>query len=223
MKKLKLNKIGLVSILFLATTIFLTSCYSDYGLSNSDHDVVITQYRKTSDFSKYKTFAIIDSVFHLTGDTLKPDSEYLSRKYDNTIIKITTDNMIALGHTQVLNPPSPDSVDIVIYIAAKGTKVDQYYTGSWWGGGYYPDWGWGGGYYPGWGYPGYVGKTTYYVGTLFINYVDVSKTVANSTITVEWHAILNGLLNSDSYSVTENRLEKQINQAFNQSAYLTVK
>ena len=223
MKLFRFNKIGFAPILFLVVSLFLTSCYSDYGLSSSDHDVVITQYEKTTDFTKYKTFAIVDSVFHLTGDTTKPNSKYLSRKHDTFIIKTVKDNMTALGYKQVLNPTSPDSVDVVLYVAAQGTKVDQYYYDGWWGGGYYPGWGWGGGYYPGWGYPGYVGSTTYYVGTLFINYVDVSKTVANSTIDVQWYAVLNGLLNSDSYTVTENRLKNRIDQAFTQSPYLTVK
>ncbi len=215
MKLFKLNKIGFTSVLFLVATLFLTSCYSDYGLSSSDHDVVITQYDKTTDFTKYKTFAIIDSVFHLTGDTL--DSEYLNRDHDNYIIATITENMKDLGYKQITDTLLVDSVDVVIYVAAQGTKVDQYYYGGWYGG-YYPGWG-----YPGygWGYPGYVGSTTYYVGTLFINYVDVNN-IGSSTVDVEWHAILNGLLNSDSYTVTQNRLADRINTAFNQSPYLEV-
>ena len=222
----RLNKIGIIPVLFLlVTSLSLTSCYPDYGLSSSDHDVIVTQYAKSTDFSQYKTFAIIDSVFHLTGDSL--DSEYLSRKYDNLIINTITDNMKALGYDQVLNPESPDSVDVVLYVAAQGSKVDQYYYGGWWG--YYPGypyWGWGGGYsssyywgYP--GYPGYVGTTTYYVGTIFINYVNTDS-FGEETVDVEWHAILNGLLNSDSYTVTENRLADRINKAFEQSPYLQV-
>ncbi len=219
----KTNKIGIIPLLFASLlSLSLTSCYSDYGLSSADHDVIITQYEKSTDFSKYKTYAIVDSVYHLTGDTTKPDSEYLSRKHDAFIIKTVTENMNALGYTQVLNPTDPNQIDVVLYVAALGSKVDQYYYGGgWWGGGYYPGWGWGGGYYPGWGYPGYVGKTTYYVGTLFINYVDTDN-IRNSTIDVEWYAILNGLLNNDSYTVTQNRLKDRIDKAFNQSPYLQV-
>ncbi|MCF6270250.1 MAG: DUF4136 domain-containing protein [Melioribacteraceae bacterium] len=215
----KINRIGIIPILFLLLT--LTSCYSDYGLSSADHDVIITQYEKSTDFSKYKTYAIVDSVYHITGDTTKPDSEYLGRKHDAFILKTVADNMNALGYTQVLNPTDASQIDVVIYVAAQGTKVDQYYYGGGWGGGYYPGWGWGGGYYPGWGYPGYVGKATYYVGTLFINYVDVDN-IDNATIDVEWYAILNGLLNNDSYAVSQNRLEDRINKAFEQSPYLQV-
>ena len=211
----RLSKIGIIPVLFLlVTSLSLTSCYPDYGLSSSDHDVVITQYEKSTDFSQYKTFAIADSVFHLTEDG--EDSEYISRKHDNFIINTVRDNMLDLGYTQVLNPTSPDDVDVVVYVAAQGSKVDQYYYGGYWGG--YPGWGWG---YPGygWGYPGYVGSTTYYVGTLFINYVDTDN-FGDDTVDVEWHAILNGLLNNDSYTVTENRLADRINKAFEQSPYL---
>jgi len=218
---LKKNKIGIIPVLFLlVTTLSLTSCYPDYGLASSDHDVIVTQYDKTTNFSEYKTFALVDSVFHLTGDSL--DSEYLSRKHDNLIIKTIKDNMLALGYSQILSPSSPDSVDVVVYVAAQGSKVDQYYYyGGYWG---YPGyWGWGGyssSYY--WGYPGYpsyVGSTTYYVGSLFINYVDTDN-FGDETVDVEWHAIFNGLLNNDSYTVTENRIADRINKAFEQSPYL---
>ncbi len=217
MKLFRFNKKRFTFVLFLVTALLLTSCYNDYGLSSSDHDVIITQYNKTTDFTKYKTFAIIDSVFHLTGDTTKPDSKYLNRKHDKFIVKTISENMKNLGYTQITDTLLVDSVDVVIYIAAQGTKVDQYYYGGWYDG-YYPGWG-----YPGygWGYPGYVESTTYYVGTLFINYVDVNN-IGNSKIKVEWNAILNGLLNNDSYTVTENRLKSKIDQAFNQSPYLTV-
>lgn len=224
MKLFKLDKIGITKLapilLLVMSSFFMTSCYSDYGLSSSDHDVIVTQYDKTTDFSKYKTFAIVDSVYHLTGDTTKPDSEYLSRQHDSFIIQTVTKNLVDLGYTQVLKPADASEIDVLVYVSANGTKVDQYYYGGWWGGGYYPGWGWG---YPGWGwgYPGYVGSSTYYVGTLFINYVDVDN-IGNTTVDVEWYAILNGLLNSDSYKVTQSRLEERINTAFNQSPYLEV-
>jgi len=221
-KTSSLNKIRIISILFLITlSLSLTSCYSDYGLSSSEHDVIITQYNKTTDFTQYKKFAIIDSVYHLTGDTTKPDSKYLSRAHDKFILQTIANNMKNMGYTEVINPVDTNDVDVLLFVAAKGSKVDQYYYGGWWGGGYYPGWGWG---YPGWGwgYPGYVGSTTYYVGTLFINYVDVSS-IGNTTVDVEWHAIFNGLLNDDAYTVTQNRLEERINKAFEQSPYLQVK
>ena len=212
----RLNKIGIISILFLlVTSISLTSCYTDYGLTSSDHDVVITQYEKTTDFAKYEYFAIIDSVFHLTEDG--EDSEYLSRIHDPFIINTIVENMENLGYKRITDTLLIDSVDVVISVAAQGSKVDQYYYGGWWGG-YYPGWG-----YPGygWGYPGYVGSTTYYVGTLFINYVDADN-FGDDTVDVEWYAIFNGLLNNDTYTVTQNRLKSRIDIAFNQSPYLTV-
>jgi len=84
---MKWKLFGFKTILMVITSVFLTSCYSDYGLTSSDYDVVITQYNKQTDFSKYKKYAIVDSVFHLTGDSTKPDSEYLSRAYDDFIIR----------------------------------------------------------------------------------------------------------------------------------------
>jgi len=214
----KSNKIWqkYLSILFLFTLmVFLTSCYTDYGLTSADYDVVVTKYDKTTDFNSLKTFSLVDSVFHITGDKDEPDSDLLSREHDRLIISTIRTNMLNLGYTEITNPSDQNKPAVVIAIQALGTQVDQYYTG-----GYYPGWGWGGW----WGgyYPPYVGTTTYYVGTLYIDYFDVaaSESDPNDNLVAPWYATINGLLNSGQ---TEDRLVNTINQAFDQSPYLEIK
>ena len=49
-------KVSLLLIIALA----LNSCYSDYGMSASDYDVVLTQFKEDGKFGQYKT-----SSFHI--------------------------------------------------------------------------------------------------------------------------------------------------------------
>lgn len=203
-----------------ALTFGITSCYTDYGLTSSDYDVVVTRYDKETDFSSLKTFSLVDSVFHITGDSTESDSEFLSRDNDALIISTIRQNMLDYGYTEILEPSDQNKPAVVIVIQALGTKVDQYYYYGYPGWGY-PGWGWG---YPGWGYPGYyppyAGKSTYYVGTLFIDYFDVAASENQKDNVVPWYATINGLLNSGQ---TEQRLVNTINQAFVQSPYLDIK
>jgi len=205
-------------ILFLfGLMISVTSCYTDYGLTSADYDIVVTQYDKTTDFNSLKTFAVVDSVFHITGDKDEPDSDLLTRKYDNLIISTVKANMEALGYEEITEPTDQNKPAVVIAIQALGTQVDQYYSS-----GYYPGWG-----YPGWGYgwggyyPPYVGKSTYYVGTIYIDYFDVaaSEKDPNDNLVAPWYATINGLLNVGG---TESRITNSINQAFDQSPYLEI-
>ena len=216
---MKKNKIWqkYLSILFLfILTIILTSCYTDYGLTSADYDVVVTKYDKTTDFNSLKTFSLVDSVFHITGDKDEPDSDLLSRQHDRLIISTIRTNMLDLGYTEITDPSDQNKPAVVIAIQALGTQVDQYYAG-----GYYPGWGWGWGGWWGGYYPGYVGKSTYYVGTLYIDYFDVaaSESDPNDNLVAPWYATINGLLNSGG---TESRLTNSINQAFDQSSYLKI-
>ena len=217
---MKKNKIWqkYLSILFLfILTINLTSCYTDYGLTSADYDVVVTKYDKTTDFNSLKTFSLVDSVFHITGDKDEPDSDLLSRQNDRLIISTIRTNMLDLGYTEITDPSDQNKPAVVIAIQALGTQVDQYYAGGYYPGWGYPGWGWGG-YYP--YYPGYVGKSTYYVGTLYIDYFDIDASdIPNDILVSPWYATINGLLNSGG---TESRLTNSINQAFDQSPYLKI-
>lgn len=208
-------------VLFLfALMLSFTSCYTDYGLTTADYDVVVTQYDKNTDFGAFKTFSLIDSVFHITGDTTESDSDLLTRKYDKLILSTIRENMVDYGYTEIKDPSDQNKPDVVLTVEALGTQIDQYYSGGW-----YPWYGW----YPWWGYPGYpgyyppyVGKSTYYVGTLFIDYFDVAASLNNpdNNFVTPWYATINGLLQSGQ---SESRLTGTINQAFEQSPYLKVK
>ncbi len=201
-------------LVFLVLLIGVSSCYTDYGLTTADYDVVVTKYDKETDFSALRTFSMIDSVYHITGDTTKSDSELLSRDSDALIVSTIRQNMLDYGYTEIKDPSEQNKPAVVVVIQALGTQVDQYYSGGW-----YPwyGYGWGGWWgYPGY-YPPYVGKSTYYLGTLYIDYFDVAASEGSDNFVVPWYATINGLLQSSN---GEERLVNTIDQAFSQSPYL---
>ena len=55
MKKIKQIKLLLILVLFAVTSVLLTSCYPDYGLTSSDYDIVATFKEDANDFQAYKT------------------------------------------------------------------------------------------------------------------------------------------------------------------------
>ena len=67
--KNRLNKkIRYLFVLFFGLAFAINSCYTDYGLTTSDYDVVLTRYNKETDFASFRTYALPDTIFHIVGD-----------------------------------------------------------------------------------------------------------------------------------------------------------
>jgi hypothetical protein len=198
----------------------LYSCYPGSSTSVEDYDLVATFFDENADFAGAKTFFVLDSIFHVTGDSTKPDSDLLTREFDRQIIDEVRNQLIARGYTELANPDSTNRPDLGIRIhatAIENYNVYSYYPG-WWGG-WYP--GWGGGYYP-W-YPGYGGTyvTKYTVGSLIIEMSDVRRIEpAIGRVPTIWLAGLNGYLQNSSAN-NASRTLAGIRQAFNQSPYIS--
>lgn len=207
MKKIKQIKLLLIIMLFAATSVVVTSCYPDYGLTTSDFDVVTTFKSDATDFQTYRTFFIPDSIDKILDGGLISSN---SGQYDQQVLKEIENQMIANGYTKVANPTT---ADLVLYIATTSSSTFTYYPG-WWGG-YY---GW---YYPWYGYGGvYYSYTT---GSLFIDMVDKDKFDPNKKITgVVWVGIVNGLLDNSSSVEIKTRVINSVDKMFEQSPYLKI-
>ena len=87
----------------------------------------------------------------------------------------------------------------------------------WWGwGGWWPGWG------PGWG-PGYpvVSVTRWEQGTLEMTLIDPEDTDPEQEIfNVQWDGTLTGVLSTREGPINTDRIDRGIQQAFDQSAYL---
>jgi len=102
MRKLRLKfALIIVPILLLS----LNSCYTDYGLSTQDYDIVATFFNKSTDFKQFQTYTLIDSVVRVRddgGSTSNPDT-----RYDQQILNRVAQNLEDYGYT----PIPPDQVD----------------------------------------------------------------------------------------------------------------
>ena len=184
------------------------ACYSDYGLSVSDFDVVLTQYDKDFNFDDTtKTTYVLDDTVRYLGED---DPE---RTHDNQLKSRTIEELNGLGFVKVdldtLNLPD-------FYVSIAVTSSDVY---SYWG---YPGWGWGWG----WGYPSYWGgyvSYSYSTGTVITTMGDVEKLDVSDPdkplMPTIWSSTFNGITNDAAANVV-SRIDRAIDQAFSQSEYL---
>jgi len=211
LKKFRSGPILIISGALLMLTFI--ACYSDYGMSVEDYDVVTTLYNPAYDFKIIKTYSMPDSIFHITPDD--QDDSNLSREYDKFILDRIAQNMELRGIRRITDP-TQELPNGILLVRAVSTENYQAYSNYYWGG----YWGWGGG----WGgyYPWYGGTTvySYTTGSLLIDLMDVaSGDIQEKEFPTEWIAGINGLLGDTGTSI-QRRLTTNIDQAFIQSPYI---
>jgi len=213
MKKIKQVKFLLILSFLAVTSMLLTSCYPDYGLTTSDYDMVATFKDDTNDFQKYKTadgsatFFMPDSINRLLDNNGGVSGN--NGAYDQQILTEVANQMLANGYTRVA---SAQSADVGVYLAITSSENIVYYPGYW--GGYY---GW---YYPWYGYGGYA--YSYTTGSLFVTMIDRLKFDEGNKISgAVWSGLLNGLLDDTSTNIIV-RVTNSIDKMFEQSPYLKI-
>lgn len=198
----------------------LSSCYpgSDRTLQNTE--LVYTVYEENFDFSAMKTYFLNDDVIAIdTAETIPQGTQ-------TAIIDEIASNMNKKGWTRVFDVdddgiPTESAAVVVLASALTGTVEGVSYWpgyGGWWGG----YWGWYKKYY-GWGGYGWGGVAipySYDVGTIYIDMVDRSSyDPVDEKIDLVWMSAMNGVLSSSGFD-TNSRIERVIDQAFEQSPYL---
>ena len=221
--RMKLPSGSVFSLLIL--TVVLLSCYPDSGLDSiADYDVVTTLYDKNVDFGSARTYAMPDSVIHLTIDTTGSQDDGITRQFDDQILSDVKRNMDELGYALIdISSSTPPDVIVLVSVTTTQWVGYSYYPGYWWGwwGWYGWWWGWG----PGWGYgyPGVAVPFSFSTGSVIIEMGDPSRQdPQEQTIPHIWSGSLNGLLGS-SQQTSAARIKNGIDQAFSQSPYLLVR
>lgn len=196
---------------FLCIPLILLGCYPEGAEYIEDYDLVITNHDKAFDFGSVNTFALPDEVVKLTGNLIKgEDPEFIEDEYADIIINSIRENMEDKGWIEVLKDEDPDV--IILPSAVSSTTFIWYY--DWW----YWDW-WYPYYWWGWYYPYPIYGGSYTSGSVFIQMTYPDGITAADNIPVIWSAILNGLLEGDVDKI-DDRIERGIDQAFDQSPYL---
>ena len=211
-------------ILIPLVILMLNGCYSDYGLSTQDYDIVATFFDKNTDFQQFQTFTLLDTIIRVEaggGTNNNPDT-----KYDQQMLDRIASNLTNYGYSRIAQEDvdSTNKPSVFILVSAVSSENYAYSPGYWWGyWGWYPGWG----YYPGWGpgwggyYPGGVAYS-YTIGSLFITMLNADDVdVANKTAKINWAATINGLLD-DSRQNISSRINQAIDQSFNQSPYIKI-
>lgn len=211
-------KFGLLSVSL--SLLLFAGCESYPGMEDSVQEqlVAVTNYDTSVDFSKFKTFAISDSVTYVDMD-----SQTFTRKAykDDAKLQNFADqvkkNLESLGYTAVST--KSNNIDLGINLSAiKSTTVIvnttpwwyywDYCYWDWWSCGYYP-------YYP-YSYPYPVVVGGYEVGIASIDMFQVIKGNIgnNNTAKSLWTGAIRGLLDG---SHAESQFNGAISDCFNQT------
>ena len=209
MKRVKMAMIAAVAIFGL------WSCYPG-SVTVSELDSVLTVYDSEQDFQMYNTFHLPDTIVPI-GD---PDNE-IGDDFDEDILEEVRTNMINKGYEEV---DDITQSDVVITVEKSRSDLlvgwnpcPTCWCGYWC---WYPSWPWYGGspYYP-WGGVVY----SYPVGTVYITmYNNTDEAPMGDQPAASWAAAFNGLISGSDQSIL-NRVERAIDQAFDQSPYLDQK
>jgi hypothetical protein len=209
-------------IILAAVAFLLTACYPEGPGEETDYYVVATQNDPSFDFSKVKTYVLVDSVVQLSN---RPGmkSMVLTPKLNAFILQQVAGQFNTLGYTAVTSPASGQKPDVMVQVSAVVTEnTATYYNDSWWAyWDWYPGWAYyypyvGGGWYP----HGAIGLYRYRTGTLNIEVFNPAGANASTKqLPRVWIAALENILTSNP-STLEARLGSNLGKAFRQSPYL---
>lgn len=207
MKKIKQIKLLLILVLIAVTSVLLTSCYPDYGLTTSDYDIVATFKEDANNFQSYRTYYLPDTIKRILDNNGGVGDE--SGPYDQQILSEIAKQMTACGYTR---EASIQTADVSVTVAiTKGENV-VYYPGYWYG--------WYGWYYPWYGYGGYA--YSYTTGSLFVTMIDKNKIDEPNQVTgAVWAGAMNGILDDAAANIAA-RVVTGIDKMFEQSPYLKI-
>ena len=202
------------------TLLGLTACYPGSVTDVQQLDLVITTHDETVVFTSFSTYALLDSVIHIDIEDNNND-DLLTRANDALILSQVRSNIEALGYVEEADPANTPP-DVILLVGAWAVTTTNIYAGyPWWGWyGWYPYWPCCGPGY-GWGYPVYPSVVQYDTGTLAITMVNPISPAAD-TLPVMWVAGINGLLSGSEAGISA-RITSAINQAFDQSPYLSLR
>ena len=202
-------------VFLIVSLVFITvacNLYPGQDARTEQLDVVVTAYNPNTDFQSLKTYALTSQLKPMGSD---PNNlPEISDELNDLVLSTIRSNMHAYDWEEVDSTMNPDmAIDVGV---AEGTNTNIYglYPGYGWG---YPGYGW---YYPWWGYST---VSSYRVASIVIVGMDLKNVdTVNMQIPMHWTALIQGpaIGNVDD---PEARVQRDINQAFEQSTYLKLK
>ena len=204
--------------MLFAAALLVSACEKTPDTGKLDNDyLVYTNYDDDTDFAKFVTFYVPDSVLIITGNADKPKYLY-GTPASEIIIANYVEGMEGAGYVRTLDKNLADLGLQVSYV--EETYQFRYINNyPWWYG--YP-WYWNFGYWGNWGgwYWPYNVTYSYSTGSVLGELVDLTIPEGTSKqLKVVWSSYISGLLNSNG-TLNTTSVQEAINQAFSQSPYL---
>lgn len=204
--------------MLFAAALLVTACEKTPDTGKLDDDyLVYTDYDAETDFAKFTTFYVPDSVLIIDNSSNKPKFLY-GTPASELIIANYVKGMEQAGYVRTLDKANADLGMQVSYV--EDTYSFRYYNNyPWWYG--YP-WYWSFGYWGNWGgwYWPYSITYSYSTGSVLGELVDLTLPESTSKqLKVVWSSYISGLLNNDG-TLNTTEVKQAIEQAFSQSPYL---
>ena len=204
--------------MLFAVALLVAACEKTPDTGKLDDDyLVYTDYDAETDFAKFTTFYVPDSVLIIDNSSNKPKFLY-GTPASELIIANYVKGMEQAGYVRTLDKANADLGMQVSYV--EDTYSFRYYNNyPWWYG--YP-WYWSFGYWGNWGgwYWPYSITYSYSTGSVLGELVDLTLPESTSKqLRVVWSSYISGLLNNDG-TLNTAEVKQAIEQAFSQSPYL---
>ena len=204
--------------MLFAVALLVAACEKTPDTGKLDDDyLVYTDYDAETDFAKFTTFYVPDSVLIIDNSSNKPKFLY-GTPASELIIANYVKGMEQAGYVRTLDKANADLGMQVSYV--EDTYSFRYYNNyPWWYG--YP-WYWNFGYWGNWGgwYWPYSITYSYSTGSVLGELVDLTLPESTSKqLKVVWSSYISGLLNNDG-TLNTTEVKQAIEQAFSQSPYL---
>jgi len=217
----------------LLAAIAVVGVFGAMAACSDDNDIIIpsvsvvTFADSSFDFTTLHTFALADTVAHLTNIGVNPVAT--TTAFDQTILSQVRADLLARGYTEVAEPSATRPDFVVLTGVSASDNYNAFITTNWftfWG--VSPVWTWvPGGVDPSWTIiypwfnPGSV--VTFQRSTLIVTIVpttlQVNPLIAQKEIRAVWAGVATSLLGQQN--ITQANVQNAINIMFQQSPYLT--
>lgn len=200
------------------------ACEAD-GITAGERQDIVAAFRDAdTEFDIIATYALPDSVVHLTTDRAAETPAELTRELDDRILARVRTHLDGLGYEREPEPER-NPIDVVVLVSAIAapnfTSWANYPWFDWWG--FFPGFAFGA-FGPAWSieYPWSDEAVAfeYAVGTILIEMIDArSIDEPNQQVHAVWSGAANGVL-SPGADAEEARVVSAINEVFALSPYL---
>ena len=198
-------------LLLACMALTIAACEKDPDLGQLDSDMVVyTDYDNETDFSKFQTYFLPDSILEAGSH----HATYWKDENAQKLIDAVVAEMNSRGYQRITDPELKSEADLGVQLSyiAQRVNISSGWWGGWWDYGYWGPW-WGGWYYP---------YSAYYC---FDTITPVKEKVVlsdggeeNAKLPVVWYADASGYQYNSNYDI--RLMTEAIGQAFEQSPYI---